>query len=142
MASIERDREIAPAILELAETRAIARSLRWASYGLEYCSAEEVSHLKYRNGIEPNSYQDHYQSDAAQSGSAKGGNGNSAHGPGNGNGKGRLSGKQYKFLTQLADKLGKNKEDLDKHCLEAYGTVVQHLSMVDASALIEQLKAR
>jgi len=43
---------------------------------------------------------------------------------------------------QLADKLGKNKADLDKHCLEAYGTVVQHLTVADASALIEQLKAR
>ena len=129
MASIERDREIAPAILELAETRAIARSLRWASYGLEYCSAEEVSHLKYRNGIKPNSDQNHNQSEASQS--AAGNGGNSTHGPGNGNGKGRLSGKQYKYLMQLADKLGKSKEDLDKHCLAAYGTVVQHLSMAD-----------
>ena len=31
MASIERDSSIAPAILELAETRAIARSLRFAA---------------------------------------------------------------------------------------------------------------
>ena len=45
MASLERDQQIAPAILELAETRAIARSLRFAGYGVEYCSAEEVSHL-------------------------------------------------------------------------------------------------
>ena len=53
MASSERDQEIAPAILELAETRAIARSLRFAGYGVEYCSAEEVSHLKNLNGIKP-----------------------------------------------------------------------------------------
>ena len=46
MASLERDRKIAPAILELAETRAIARSLRFSGYGVEFCSAEEVSHLK------------------------------------------------------------------------------------------------
>ena len=45
MASLERDRKIAPAILELAETRAIARSLRFSGYGVEFCSAEEVSHL-------------------------------------------------------------------------------------------------
>jgi hypothetical protein len=48
MASLERDQQIAPAILELAETRAIARSLRFAGYGVEYCSAEEVSHLEKR----------------------------------------------------------------------------------------------
>ena len=46
MASVERDHSIAPAILELAETRAIARSLRFSGYGVEYCSAEEVSHIQ------------------------------------------------------------------------------------------------
>ena len=46
MSSVDRDERIAPAILELAETRAIARSLRFASYGMEFCSAEEVSHLE------------------------------------------------------------------------------------------------
>jgi len=49
MASAERDHTIAPAILELAETRAIARSLRFTGYGLEYCSAEEISHLENGN---------------------------------------------------------------------------------------------
>ena len=142
MASTDRDQEIAPAILELAETRAIARSLRFAGYGVEYCSAEEVSHLKNRNGIKPISDQNNDQSGVSQTPVRNGANGDSANDPGNGNGNGRLSGKQYKFLMQLADKLGKNKADLDKHCLEVYGTVVQHLSVADASALIEQLKAR
>jgi hypothetical protein len=45
MASVERDHTIAPAILELAETRSIARFLRFAGYGVEYCSAEEISCL-------------------------------------------------------------------------------------------------
>ena len=43
MSSVDRDHSIAPAILELAETRAIARSLRFAGHGVEYCSAEEMS---------------------------------------------------------------------------------------------------
>ncbi|MCG6537249.1 MAG: hypothetical protein L7F78_21695 [Syntrophales bacterium LBB04] len=43
MASVEREHTIAPAILELAETRSIARSLRFAGYEVEYCSAEEIS---------------------------------------------------------------------------------------------------
>jgi len=45
MASVERDQKIAPAILELAESRAIARSLRFCGIGVEYCGAEEISHL-------------------------------------------------------------------------------------------------
>jgi len=142
MANTERDKEIAPAILELAETRAIARSLRFAGFGVEYCSAEEVSHLKQRNGIKPISDNKNQLSDDSQANAGNGGNGNSAHSTSNGNGKGRLSGKQYKYILRLADELDKNKADLDKYCLEAYGTVVQHLSMVDASVLIEQLKAR
>jgi hypothetical protein len=46
MASVERDKTIAPAILEFAETMAIARSLRFAGYGVEYCNAEEITHLR------------------------------------------------------------------------------------------------
>jgi len=42
MASKARDALIYPAILELAETRAIARALRFAGYGVEYTGAEEM----------------------------------------------------------------------------------------------------
>lgn len=42
MASKKRDALIYPAILELAETRAIARALRFAGYGVEYTGAEEM----------------------------------------------------------------------------------------------------
>lgn len=41
-ASVKRDRVLANAILELAETRAIARALRFAGYGVEYTGFEEV----------------------------------------------------------------------------------------------------
>lgn len=52
MSSVERDQKIAPAILELAETRSIARALRFAGFGVEYCSAEEISHLEGGNQSE------------------------------------------------------------------------------------------
>ncbi len=38
MSSVDRDHSIDPAILELAETRAIARSLWFAGYGVECCT--------------------------------------------------------------------------------------------------------
>lgn len=41
-ASVKRDRVLSNAILELAETRAIARALRFAGYGVEYTGFEEV----------------------------------------------------------------------------------------------------
>jgi hypothetical protein len=45
-ASAKRDRVLAHAILELAETRAIARALRFAGYGVEYTGYEEVTEPK------------------------------------------------------------------------------------------------
>jgi hypothetical protein len=41
-ASVKRDKVLSNAILELAETRAIARALRFAGYGVEYTGFEEV----------------------------------------------------------------------------------------------------
>jgi hypothetical protein len=44
-ANSQRDTKLAESLIELAETRAIARALRFAGYGMEYTGAEEVSHV-------------------------------------------------------------------------------------------------
>ncbi len=171
MASIERDQKIAPAILELAETRAIGRSLRFAGYGVEYCSAEEVSHIENGNGNGGNGHHarqnqndnlpaggnrngDNLPANGNRngaSGSNNPGNGNGGNGNGNnrtsgsdsnGNGNGRLSAKQYQYIQRLNEDLGRNSADLNKICLELFGTVAQHLSKGHASRLIEQLMAQ
>ncbi len=43
-ANNQRDERLAESLVELAETRSIARALRFAGYGMEYTGAEEVSH--------------------------------------------------------------------------------------------------
>ncbi|MEJ2745290.1 MAG: hypothetical protein P8123_06345 [bacterium] len=43
-ANNKRDARLSGSLIELAETRSIARSLRFAGYGLEFTSFEEVSH--------------------------------------------------------------------------------------------------
>jgi hypothetical protein len=43
-ATVQRDARFKMAILELAETRAIARALRFAGYGVEYTGFEEVDY--------------------------------------------------------------------------------------------------
>ncbi|MHB1391807.1 MAG: hypothetical protein ACYCYE_01800 [Clostridia bacterium] len=48
-ASAKRDRVLSNAILELAETRAIARALRFAGYGVEYTGFEEVGEGKNKS---------------------------------------------------------------------------------------------
>lgn len=52
-ASAKRDARLADSLVELAETRAIARSLRWASYGVEMTGAEEISHVPDAETTEP-----------------------------------------------------------------------------------------
>jgi len=41
----QRDARLSESLIELAETRSIARALRFAGYGLEFCGAEEVGHI-------------------------------------------------------------------------------------------------
>jgi hypothetical protein len=53
-ASSQRDARLADSLVELAETRAIARALRFGGIGVEYTSAEEISHV---TAGEPNSEQ-------------------------------------------------------------------------------------
>jgi len=44
-ANSQRDAKLADSLIELAETRSIARALRFAGFGLEFTGAEEVSHV-------------------------------------------------------------------------------------------------
>ncbi|MGO9571295.1 MAG: hypothetical protein ACLP5H_27535 [Desulfomonilaceae bacterium] len=44
-ANSQRDARLAESLVELAETRSVARALRFAGFGLEFCSAEEVAHI-------------------------------------------------------------------------------------------------
>jgi hypothetical protein len=49
-ASAQRDARLADSLVELAETRAIARALRFGGIGVEYTGAEEVSHAAATDG--------------------------------------------------------------------------------------------
>ena len=165
MASVDRDVKLASAILELAETRAIARSLRFAGYGVEFTGAEEMSHLDAQghNGTSTNMTfsQTHYTGNQS---AATAGNNNFQPPPINNypsantvpnnsqtqhsqqqqpnNDDGRLSGKQYKFILSLMGNAKKSKEEMDQVCISSYGRTLQHLSKKDASQLIESLVAK
>ena len=58
------------------------------------------------------------------------------------NGGNRLSGKQYKFIMDLMKEAGLTKREINQHCMEAYGSVVDHISRGDASSLIDWLLKR
>jgi hypothetical protein len=129
MASVERDERIAPAILELAETRAIARALRFSGFGVEYCSAEEVSHLN-GNGS---------QDTAATIPSEE----PTPHKQANkGNGDVRITDKQLNYILTLGQNQGLDDESLDKESVNIFGVNLAYLSKKDASAFIETLKLK
>ena len=135
MASLERDQWIAPAILELAETRAIARSLRFAGYGVDYCSAEEVSHLENggvteQTGESPVQHHDDKGSvKPAEEGE------NDAQSPQDA----RLTSKQLSYLKRLARDRRMTDKELRTKTMEAYKKQPEYLTKKEASELIDQL---
>ncbi|MBN2059923.1 MAG: hypothetical protein JW882_05840 [Deltaproteobacteria bacterium] len=142
MASVERDHTIAPAILELAETRAIARSLRFAGYGVEYCSAEEVSHLENGNGNSPRPPQGNTDTDPKnpeEPQTSKPGNG--GNGGKGGNGDARITNKQLSYLVDLGRNLNMDSRGLDDESLKLFGVKMAYLTVKDASAFIDALKS-
>jgi hypothetical protein len=149
MASTERDNSIAPAILELAESRAIARSLRFAGYGVEYCSAEEVSHLQLNGGNNPPP-DEKPQTKPLQEGPKGGdadkpgnsGNGGDKGGGNGGNGDARISNKQLNYIVTLGKGLKLNSKDLDQKTIKAFGVKLAFLTTKQASAFIDTLKER
>lgn len=156
MASTERDAKIAPALLELAETRAIARALRWAGYGMEYCSVEEVSHLDQEADFsEPPAKHSINEPEKpiycprtpgsmpptgggtynASNGTARS-NGNQGQAS---NGNGRLTQKQHGLLIRLAEDRGITRSQLDDMSKERFGCVVSFISKGDASSFIGEM---
>ena len=164
MASMDRDQRIAPAILELAETRAIARSLRFAGYGVEFCSAEEISHFENvqvdkQDGVDSleAAAENSVVKDAGQrtiycsaaAANLPGGSSivpppqkKSGNGGGDGNGNSRVTHKQLNFLISLAEDINWTFKDLNEESQRVYGVNVDHLSRRHASDFISALKAK
>ena len=135
MASLERDQWIAPAILELAENISIARSMRFAGYGVEYCSAEEVSHLENggvteQTGESPVQHHDDKGSvKPAEEGE------NDAQSPQDA----RLTSKQLSYLKRLARDRRMTDKELRKMTMENYQKQPEYLTKREASELIDEL---
>jgi hypothetical protein len=140
MASVDRDHSIAPAILELAETRAIARSLRFAGYGVEYCSAEEISHLENGNSKSP--IRSDGKVDPPKEPPKTPAEGKTGNGGNGGNGDARISNKQLNYIVTLGKTVRLNSKDLDQESVKTYGSKLAFLTTKQASAFIDTLKER
>jgi hypothetical protein len=54
----------------------------------------------------------------------------------------RISAKQHSFIMDLLKDAHMTKSELNQHCVEAYGSVVDHITRYDASSLIDWLRNR
>ena len=97
-ANAQRDTRLAESLIELAETRSIARALRFAGYGMEFTGLEEVIHV-------PDTV--NQQSESAD----RGGNGNGKSRPQH-CGNGRATQAQIRALHALSRKAQYHDEDI------------------------------
>jgi hypothetical protein len=70
------------------------------------------------------------------------GNGQNHTTNGGGYDSNRISAKQFSFIMDLLKEARMTKGELNQHCVEAYGSVVDHITRHDASSLIDWLRKR
>ncbi len=144
-ASTQRDARLADALVELAETRAIARALRFGGIGSEYTSAEEVSHVV----AEPEPATGGNESRVAkpvfepQESENKQETKQPVHPKNGGNGNGgRATGAQCRALYALSKKAKMCDEDLDSLLRPLNSTRFEDLTLSDASRLIQYFQTQ
>jgi hypothetical protein len=144
-ASAQRDQRLADSLLELAETRSIARGLRFSGYGVEFTSAEEISHVTpetEQTGVlnegkdqKPVFEQEesHGKPETKAPVQPKSG--------GNGNGS-RCTGAQCRALYALSKKARMCDEDVEGLLRPLNVSRFEDLTLTDASRLIQYLQTQ
>jgi len=134
-ASGQRDARLADSLVELAETRAIARALRFGGIGVEYTGAEEVSPAtagEPERQQSPNKEPEKvFPEDQAESKSE------AKHA---GNGKGTATQAQCRALWALTKKARYTDEDIESMLRPVHASTFQELTREDASRLIQSLQ--
>jgi hypothetical protein len=141
-ANAQRDSRLADSLIELAETRSIARALRFAGYGMEYTGAEEVSHVA---AAEPEKEQitDKHRETVAGEGNPKGepqAKPLRAVSKASSDGIGRATSAQVRALYALTQKAKYHAEDIESLLSPLSAKKFDDLSREDASRLIAYLQ--
>jgi hypothetical protein len=134
-ANSKRDAKLAESLLELAETRSVARALRFAGFGLEFTGAEEVSHVV---ATEPEPEQTTSKMNKPVFPAD-----NQTHKPetkSGGNGNGRATTAQVRALYALTKRANYTEEDVGSMLRPLKASNFQDLSREDASSLITYLQ--
>ncbi len=134
-ASVQRDAKLADSLVELAETRAIARALRFGGIGVEYTGAEEVSHVaateqekEQTTGKKPDRV---FPEGTGES---------KADAKSNGNGVGRATQAQCRALYALTKRANYTDKDIESMLSPLNASTFQELTRESASQLITYLQ--
>jgi len=150
-ANDQRDSRLAESLVELAETRSIARALRFAGYGLEFCGAEEVSHVMDTDApAERTTSKQPRQVFPDGNGPSKPDTGVQSGAPGNGKGEskpqrcgiGQATQAQCRALYSLSKKAQLADEDLDTLLRPLNAERFEDLTLSDASRLIQYFQTQ
>ena len=134
-ANIQRDARLAESLVELAETRSVARALRFAGFGLEFTSAEEVSHVA---AAEPEKEQTANKEPERVFPPGNGEGKPEAKPAGNGNGKATQA--QCRALYALTKRAQYTDQDIESLLGPLNASTFQELTRESASQLITHLQ--
>lgn len=126
-ANAQRDTRLADSLVELAETRSIARALRFAGYGMEYTGLEEVMHVPETLNKEPEA-------------AGGGGNGNCKPEAKAQSGTNRATQAQIRALYALSRKAQYHEEDITNMITPFEVSRFEDLPKKAASELISYLQ--
>lgn len=124
VATATRDGQLVDALVEVAETRSLARSLRWAGYGMEV-GAEELDAAHGIPAAPTSPVPLHHRN-----GNARGARSERTGPP--------ASTAQLRCIRTLARRLGRDAEDAIGQIVP--GVDLAHLTLPDASRVIDRLK--
>jgi hypothetical protein len=144
-ANAQRDARLSESLIELSETRSIARALRFAGYGLEFTGAEEVSHVAAAEseGDQPRSKEsksvfaaDNKNGNAEAQNRTAAGDGSKPQHCGNG----RATQAQCRALYALTKRAQYTDQDIESMLRPLSASTFQELSRESASQLITYLQ--
>ncbi len=134
-ASGQRDAKLADSLVELAETRAIARALRFGGIGVEYAGAEEVSHVAAADPEkEQTTDKEHERVFPQGAGEGK------VEAKSGGNGNGKATQAQCRALWALTKKARYTEDNIESMLRPLNASTFQELTRESASQLITYLQ--
>lgn len=136
-ASVQRDARLADSLVELAETRAIARALRFGGIGVEYTGAEEVSHVAV---AEPETVQNANKEPVKVFPETRGSVAGKEESKPQHCGNGRVTSAQVRALWALSKKANYTDEDIQSMLHPLNASTFHDLTRESASQLISSLQ--